>query len=72
MKKEYIKPEISANTYAEFENVLTWGCTKQFKNSPPCEASPDWKPGGGNTGITGQSDFPCKADNVLGMEHIGS
>lgn len=60
MKKEYAKPELITNAYAQFENVLTWACTKQFHKAPACESFPDLYPGGGNTGLTGQSDFPGK------------
>jgi len=59
MKKEYTKPGITANAYALFEDVLTWGCTKQFDppQDPLCEGGEHLDPPGHGSPNTGQSDF---------------
>lgn len=63
MKKIYSKPEIIANAYAEFENVMTFACSKMTDNPKfVCQAYPLLHPGDpdplnpGET-LSGQSDF---------------
>ena len=74
MKKVYVKPEITTNAYAQFENVLTWGCSKMFisenpKNTAGCEGRDEWT----RPPYQGQSDFPCNPSHgVAGMQEIGS
>ena len=59
MKKIYEKPEITENAYAQFENVLTWGCSKMFTDPPPafadCEGRDEWS----GAPYSGHTDFPC-------------
>ena len=76
MKREYSKPEIKADAYAEFENVLTWACSKQYKEAV-CEGNDAWTvpqpkiPNGlPPDHYTGQSDFPCAHGE--GPHNIGS
>ena len=66
MKKEYKRPEIKANVYAEFENVLTFACTKQYFNGDTtCHTHPEIGNSSGqdpcddSVKLSGQSDWPC-------------
>jgi len=45
MKKTYVKPELDARTYAQFENVFT-ACSRNTNNDKfGCSYCGDWNPG---------------------------
>lgn len=60
MKKEYMKPELNTQAYAQFENVYA-GCDfspGNWKYGHPCTYDPSWPAGGpGSQGFTAHSDY---------------